>query len=72
MDWHTLPGFDEKYSRITIKEHKSLGCKTVEVLYGAQDENGNPIESTPHPYMRFSMKMPFAVKKGDIIRSAGK
>ena len=43
MDWHTLPGFDEKYSRITIKEHKSLGCKTVEVLYGAQDENGNPI-----------------------------
>ena len=36
------------------------------------DENGNRIESTPHPYMRFSMKMPFAVKKGDIIRSAGK
>ncbi len=43
MDWQTLPGFDEKYSRITIKEHKSLGCKTVEVLYGAQDENGNPV-----------------------------
>ena len=43
MDWRTLPGFDEKYSRITIKEHKTFGGKTVEVLYGAQDENGNPV-----------------------------
>ena len=43
MDWRTLPGFDEKYSRITIKEHKTFGGKTIEVLYGAQDENGNPV-----------------------------
>ena len=34
------------------------------------DENHIPIESTPHPYMHFYMKMPFAVKEGDIIRSA--
>ena len=36
------------------------------------DEDHAPIGSTPHPYMRFSMKMPFAVKIGDIIRSADK
>jgi len=34
------------------------------------DENHSPIESTPHPYMHFYMKMPFPVKIGDIIRSA--
>ena len=34
------------------------------------DEAHNPIESTPHPYMPFSMKMPFPVKVGDILRSA--
>ncbi|MBQ9735480.1 MAG: U32 family peptidase [Clostridia bacterium] len=34
------------------------------------DENHEPIESTPHPYMKFYMKMPFPVKAGDIIRSA--
>ena len=33
------------------------------------DEAHNPIESTPHPYMSFYMKMPFAVKAGDIIRA---
>lgn len=38
---------------------------TVCELY---DENQEPIESTPHPYMNFYMKMPFAVKPGDIIR----
>ncbi len=32
------------------------------------DEKGSPIESTPHPYMSFRMKMPFAVKCGDILR----
>ena len=43
MDWSTLPGFDEKYSRITIKERKTFGGKTIEVLYGAQDAEGNPV-----------------------------
>ena len=32
------------------------------------DEKGSPIDSTPHPYMNFYMKMPFAVKGGDILR----
>ena len=33
------------------------------------NEAHEPIESTPHPYMTFYMKMPFAVKPGDIIRA---
>ena len=33
------------------------------------DENMNPIESTPHPYMKFYMKVPFAVNEGDILRA---
>ena len=32
------------------------------------DEAGEPIDSTPHPYMQFYMKTPFAVKPGDILR----
>lgn len=32
------------------------------------DEEHRPIDSTPHPYMKFYIKMPFAVKAGDIIR----
>ena len=40
---------------------------TVGDLY---DEAHNEIESTPHPYMSFYMKMPFAVKAGDIIRAS--
>ena len=32
------------------------------------DEAGEPIDSTPHPYMQFYMKTPFAVKSGDILR----
>jgi putative protease len=34
------------------------------------DENGNPIDATSHPYMKFYMKVPFEVKEGDIIRHA--
>ena len=39
---------------------------TVGELY---DIEHNPINSAPHPYMSFYMKMPFAVKAGDIIRA---
>ncbi len=38
---------------------------TVTELY---DECGVPIESTPHPYMIFKMKMPHGTKPGDILR----
>ena len=32
------------------------------------DEAGERIESAPHPLMRFWLKVPFPVKKGDILR----
>ena len=40
---------------------------TVNELY---DEKGMPIESAPHPFMRFWVRAPFLVKEGDIMRSA--
>ena len=33
------------------------------------DENMNPIESTPHPYMKFYMKVGFEIREGDILRA---
>ena len=33
------------------------------------DENHEPIEATSHPYMKFYMKAPFALKAGDILRA---
>ena len=33
------------------------------------DETGAPIESAPHPSMRFFARVPFAVSAGDIMRS---
>lgn len=33
------------------------------------DENMTPIDSTPHPYMRFFMKVDFEVREGDILRA---
>ena len=39
---------------------------TVTEMY---DMEGNPIESAPHPYMEFRMKVPFAVRPGDIVRA---
>ena len=40
---------------------------TVTELY---DDKGEPIESAPHPFMRFWVRAPFEVKEGDIMRSA--
>jgi putative protease len=34
-----------------------------------RDENGNEIESAPHPFMHFFVKVPFSVKVGDILRA---
>ena len=35
---------------------------------GLRDENGEAISATPHPMMRFYMRVPFAVGEGDILR----
>ena len=39
---------------------------TIDQLF---DENMDPIESTPHPYMKFYMKVPFEIREGDILRA---
>lgn len=36
------------------------------------DENGGKIESAPHPFMKFWLKIPFEVKEGDILRGANR
>lgn len=80
----TVVAYDEESGEATfIQKNKFFAGDTLELLTPGKtgipfpsgalfDEAHNPIESTPHPYMRFSMKMPFAVKVGDIIRSAEK
>ena len=34
------------------------------------DEKGEAIESAPHPFMKFFVRVPFEVREGDIMRSA--
>lgn len=45
--------------------------KTGQILRFGElfDADMNPIESAPHPYMKFSAKVPFELKPGDIIRA---
>lgn len=44
MDWKALPGYEEKYANVSVKTRNSFGGKVVTVLYGAKDENGNPVK----------------------------
>ncbi len=44
------------------------GCARKFILEDMRNEKDEPIESAPHPQMIFSVKMPFGVKVGDIIR----
>lgn len=44
-------------------------CGERAVCEGLLDESGEPITSTPHPYMNFYMKVPHPVKAGDIVRA---
>ena len=34
------------------------------------DESGAELPSAPHPYMTFRLRVPFEVKRGDILRGA--
>ncbi len=38
-------------------------------VYGLKDENGADILSAPHPFMKFMMPVPFALRPGDILRA---
>lgn len=37
------PEFNDAFAKTRIREHKKFGGKVVEILYGAQDANGNPV-----------------------------
>ncbi len=39
------------------------------IVSGLRNENGEEITSTPHPYMTFTMPVPFSVRPGDILRA---
>ena len=74
-------GYDEETGRATfIQRNKAFsgevgqlispGKTGVDMLLDdMRDENGNEIESCPHPFMRFTVKTDIKVKKGDILRS---
>ena len=76
----TVESFDSDSMRATlIQRNKAVNGNEADiitpggmarsfVLDDMRNENGEPIESAPHPQMRFSVKMPFEVKVGDIIR----
>lgn len=36
------PDFKDQFEKIKRREHKTFGGKTIEILYGAVDANGNP------------------------------
>ena len=45
-------------------------CGRAAVAGEMFNEANEAIESAPHPYMNFYMKVPFAVKPGDIVRAS--
>ena len=73
--------YDEETGRATFKQKNKVvsGAKIELITPGMvgreiealdmRDENGEAIESAPHPFMLFSIKVPFPVKEGDIIRA---
>lgn len=44
-------------------------CGRAATVTEMKNENGEEIDSTPHPYMVFTMRAPFPVKAGDILRA---
>ena len=76
-----VEAYDEKTGEATLTQRNKMcvGDEIELVTPGAVgraltvtpllNENRKPIEATSHPYMKFYMQMPFAVKAGDIIRA---
>ena len=73
-------GYDENSGRATfVQRNKVFDGQAAELLTPGKcgealkiedlrNEDGERIESAPHPFMVFSAKVPFAVKEGDILR----
>ena len=76
----TALGYDTASGRATfVQRNKVSAGETVELISPGKvgraftacelcDEADAPIESAPHPGMIFSLRVPFAVKEGDILR----
>ena len=76
-----VESYDEETGEATLTQRNKMcvGDETELVTPGSVgrpltvtpllDENREPIEATSHPYMKFYMQMPFAVKAGDILRA---
>ena len=70
----------ESGEALFIQKNKVVRSQAVELLTPGRtgraavaeelyDEAHNPMESAPHPSMKFYLKLPFPVKPGDILRS---
>ncbi len=73
------PGEDGLFDVTFIQRNKLVGDDPVEMISPGQvgrafaakelrSEQGEPMESAPHPGMLFKLKVPFPVKTGDILR----
>lgn len=73
------PDGDGAYVALFVQRNKLNAGDTVELISpgrcgrafrpdGIWDEDGAPLPATPHPGMRFRLRVPFEVKKGDILR----
>ncbi len=75
----TVVGYENGIATLTQRNKMCLGDKIELITPGKcgvpltvgrmKNEKGEEIEATPHPYMTFTMEMPFECKEGDIIRS---
>ena len=77
----TVESYDPESGRaVLIQRNKMVDGTDVELLspgrtgvrftvFDMRGMNGEPIESAPHPQMKFTVRMPFAAKAGDIVRS---
>ena len=76
----TVESYDpDSHRAVMIQRNKAVSGEEAEIISpggGARvfrftdmrNEEGELIESAPHPQMRYSVLMPFDVKPGDIIR----
>ncbi len=79
-----LPGLEEENDGgrlyLFVQRNKVIINRTAEIISPGKtgrafvvrelyDENGSPIESTPHPSMKYFTRVPFNVKPGDIMRA---
>jgi len=73
------PGDDGLYTVTFLQRNKLTDGENVEIIspgkcgkafqvHGLMDERGNAIASAPHPGMVFTLKVPFPVLEGDILR----